>query len=199
VDEGVHFDPALEIMQDWDFFLQCAQRTVFHFEPRSTFEWHPDEGTSGTGAGSNVDDARFAAFRDRIYAKGRPARDALFAFVTANLREAAAHAQRGDLAGATQRCRTILARSPNDPWTLNFLAAVQRRGGDLAQARATQALAVAVRPQDANLVYNLALLCRDLGDVDEAAAYAARALALDASHARARALAAALAAGAARH
>jgi glycosyltransferase involved in cell wall biosynthesis len=34
VEEGAHFDSAFDIMQDWDFFLQCAQRTPFHFQPR---------------------------------------------------------------------------------------------------------------------------------------------------------------------
>jgi tetratricopeptide (TPR) repeat protein len=195
VEEGAHFDGAFEIMQDWDFFLQCAQRTPFHFEPRCTFEWHPDLGSSGTGGGANTDTARFAAFRDRLYAKWRPAREALFAVVTAGLREAVAHAQRGDLPAAAQRCRDILQRSPNDPWALNFLAAVQRKAGNLAQARDTQALAVAVRPQDADLVYNLALLWRDLGNAAAAAQCAARALALDPAHARARALARALGQG----
>src|SRR6185295_16764995 len=37
VADGCRFDEAFEIMQDWDFFLQCAQLTPFHFEPRQTF------------------------------------------------------------------------------------------------------------------------------------------------------------------
>ena len=67
--DGCRFDEAFEIMQDWDFFLQCAQQTPFHFEPRQTFEWRVDLGTSGTGVGDNKDAARFARFRDAIYAK----------------------------------------------------------------------------------------------------------------------------------
>jgi glycosyltransferase involved in cell wall biosynthesis len=65
VADGCRFDEAFEIMQDWDFFLQCAQHTPFHFEPRQTFEWRVDLGTSGTGVGGNKDAARFARFRER--------------------------------------------------------------------------------------------------------------------------------------
>lgn len=50
---GCRFDESMHILQDWDFFLQCAQHTRFHFEPRETFEWRADAGTSGAGAGAN--------------------------------------------------------------------------------------------------------------------------------------------------
>ena len=190
--ENCRFDESMEIMEDWDFFLQCAQRTGFHFEPRCTFEWRPDLGTSGAGGGGNADDARFARFRDRIYAKWRVPREALLDFVGARLAEALAFARAGDAQSALAACGRALAQSPNDPWTLNLVSMIQRREGLAAEALAAQETAVAVRPQDPALVYNLALLCRDGGDIDAARRHCARALDLAPGDPRATALAASL-------
>ncbi len=173
---GCRFDESLEILQDWDFFLQCAQHTRFHFEPRATFEWRADIGTAGTGAGANHDHARFAAFRDRIYAKWASHRDALVDRVGAALQRAAEQAKRGDRAGAEAACHAVLAYSQNDPYALNLLAMLQRSAGRDAEARRTQELACAVRPGDVSLVYNLALICRAQGDLASARAHCERAM-----------------------
>ncbi len=161
---GCRFDESLEILQDWDFFLQCAQHTRFHFGPGQTFEWRADVGNAGTGAGRNQDDVRFATFRDRIYAKWAAQHDALADRVEADLRRAALLAQDGELASAEASCREVLGYSENDPFALNLLAMVQRSGGRLVEARGTQELACAVRPHDPSLAYNLALICRMQGD-----------------------------------
>ena len=158
VARGCRFDETLEILQDWDFFIQCAQHTRFHFEPRQTFEWRADVGTSGAGGGVNQDDARFAKFRDRIYAKWEARYNALVDDVAKRLAQAQAVARTGDLAGAEALCREVLAQSQNDPFALNLLAMVQRSAGRLDDAIATQRLACAVRPSDASLAHNLALL-----------------------------------------
>jgi glycosyltransferase involved in cell wall biosynthesis len=155
---GCRFDDSLEILQDWDFFIQCAQHTRFHFEPRQTFQWNADVGNSGSGGGANQDVARFATFRERIYAKWAARYDALVERVTADLGRAAQLAKAGDLSGAEALCRDVLATSQNDPFALNLLAMVQRNAGRLDEARATQALACAVRPHDAALAQNLARL-----------------------------------------
>ena len=160
---GCRFDESLEILQDWDFFIQCAQHTRFHFEPRQTFEWRAEAGNSGAGAGINQDDARFAPFRDRIYAKWATRYDALVERVAAMLGQAGERAKGGDLAGAEAICRDVLETSQNDPFALNLLAMVQRAGGRLDEARTTQQLACAVRPHDHALAHNLALLHRAPG------------------------------------
>ncbi|HSQ81474.1 MAG TPA: glycosyltransferase [Casimicrobiaceae bacterium] len=172
---GCRFDESLEILQDWDFFLQCAQHTRFHFEPRATFEWRADIGTAGTGAGANRDDARFAAFRDRIYAKWAQRRDALAERVAGDLQRAASLANAGDFAAGETICREVLDYSENDPFALNLLAMMQRSSGRIRDARSTQELACAVRPGDSSFAYNLALLCRDLGDLEAARAHCRRA------------------------
>ncbi|MGA8031970.1 MAG: glycosyltransferase [Casimicrobiaceae bacterium] len=172
---GCRFDESLEILQDWDFFLQCAQHTRFHFTPRATFEWRADIGTAGTGAGANQDDARFAAFRDRIYAKWAHRHAALADRVAADLQRAASLAKEGDVAAGEMACREILEYSENDPYALNLLAMMQRSSGRVREARSTQELACAVRPQDTSFAYNLALLCRDLGDLEATRAHCRRA------------------------
>jgi len=175
---GCRFDPAFAILEDWDFFLALAQHTRFHFVPQATFVWHADAGDSGAGGGANQDDARFAQYRDRIYAKWRPQREALAARVEPLLAAAVTAAQAGRLAEAQSRAQDVLAVSQNDPWALNLLAMVARARGDLAAARRLQSLAVDVRPGDADLVYNLALLCRDAGDPTAARAHAMHAATL---------------------
>jgi glycosyltransferase involved in cell wall biosynthesis len=155
---GCRFDESLEILQDWDFFIQCAQHTRFHFEPRKTFEWRAEAGSSGAGAGVNQDDARFATFRDRIYAKWTTQYNALVERVATRLAQAGDLAKAGDLANAEAVCREVLAMSQNDPFALNMLAMLKRSAGRLDDAIATQRLACAVRPDDVSLAQNLALL-----------------------------------------
>ena len=192
VGQGCRFDPQFDILEDWDWFLALAQRTRFAFLPRETFVWNADAGDSGAGGGSNQDDARFARFRDLVYAKWASARDALVDRVQPKLQEAATAAQRGDLAHAEAVCRDVLGFSQNDPFALNLLAMIERATGRLADARATQSLAVEVRPGDPDLVYNLAQLCREAGDMSEARRFAAHALSLAPGVSKYRALAGAL-------
>lgn len=190
--DGCRFDEAFEIMQDWDFFLQCAQRTRFHFEPRQTFEWRVDLGSSGTGVAGNQDPARFARFRDAIYAKWSAPRQALAARVKQLLEDAAANLRLGDFGSAEARCRQALAASPGDPWALNTLALVYRSTGRLPDAEVAQAYAVAVRPNNPSLLYNLAEIHRARGDLARARDCARRALELAPDFAPAQALLAAI-------
>jgi tetratricopeptide (TPR) repeat protein len=188
VAEGCRFNGEFEIMQDWDFFLQCAQKTRFHFEPRQTFQWNADAGSSGAGGSLNQNDERFARFRDQLYAKWAPQHDALVDRVTPILDDATTRARGGDLTGAEARVRDLLSESANDPWALNLLAMIQRSTGRLEEADVTQSLAVSVRPQDPTFTYNLGLLCRARGDMPRARRCAERALRLAPDYAPAQKL-----------
>jgi len=192
VADGCRFDEAFEIMQDWDFFLQCAQLTPFHFEPRQTFEWRVDLGTSGTGVGGNRDAARFARFRDAIYAKWGARRQALAARVKQLVDDATAKLRLGDFDGAEARCNEALAVSPGDPWALNSLALVYRSTGRLRDAELAQTHAVAVRPNNPSLLYNLAEIHRARGDLARARGCLQRALELAPDFASAQTMLAAL-------
>ncbi len=180
--------------EDWDFFLQVAQRASFHFVPVETFAWHADVGGSGAGGGANQDDANFARFRDLVYAKWAAHRDALIARVEPLLRAAADASASGDVAAAQARCDEALAISPNDPWALNLRSGVERATGRLRESRRTQQLAVAVCPHEPALTFNLALVYRAHGQIELARRCCDRVMALDANFEPARQLRAELAA-----
>lgn len=191
---GCRFDEAMLMHEDWDFFLQLAQFTSFHFVPRETFVWHADAGDSGAGGGANHDDESFARYRDLIYAKWARQRDALIDRAEPLLRSGAQAAWQRDFVAAEARCREVLAISPNDPWALNLRASIERAMGRQREASRTQQLAVAVCPQDPVLTFNLALLYRAQGEIDLARRCCDRAMALDRDFAPAKKLRAELAA-----
>ncbi|APV50589.1 hypothetical protein BWI17_13360 [Betaproteobacteria bacterium GR16-43] len=49
VEAGVRFDEALEVLEDLEFFAQCAQRSEMLFVPRAVHRYNIEAGTSGTG------------------------------------------------------------------------------------------------------------------------------------------------------
>lgn len=58
LDDGAYFDPRFEILEDMDFFIQCAERTPFVFVEDVTTRYYVDAGDSGAGRGLNRDDER---------------------------------------------------------------------------------------------------------------------------------------------
>ena len=55
VAQGCRFDPHLDLMEDWDFWLQCAEKTDFLHVREATAYYDPTTGTSGTGRITNLD------------------------------------------------------------------------------------------------------------------------------------------------
>jgi len=168
VTQGARFDESLDVLEDWDFMLQLAQRATFHFVPLASFQWNADAGESGAGRGANHDAAKFATFRDRVYGKWSATHDALIARTQPLLERALDSARQRRFDDAQALCDDVLAISPNDPWALNLRAMVLNRQGRVEEARRVQAIAVAVRPLDASFVYNLAQLDRAAGDLEAA-------------------------------
>jgi glycosyltransferase involved in cell wall biosynthesis len=60
LDDGAHFDPRFEILEDMDFFIQCAQLTPFVFVEEVTTRYYVDAGDSGAGRGVNREPERLA-------------------------------------------------------------------------------------------------------------------------------------------
>jgi len=58
LDDGANFDPRFEILEDMDFFIQCAALTPFVFVEDATARYYVDAGDSGAGRGLNRDDDR---------------------------------------------------------------------------------------------------------------------------------------------
>jgi len=164
VAEGCRCDASLAVSEDWDWMLQCAHRSDFHFLRRRSFVWHAGIGESGAGGGGNHDAARVAAARSAIVAKWAPQRAQLVAALDPALARARGACERRDWPAAARAIGDALAVNANDPDALTMAAAVERAGGRLAEAQAAAALACVVRPHDASLVYNLALVCRERGD-----------------------------------
>jgi glycosyltransferase involved in cell wall biosynthesis len=69
LDDGAMFDPRFEILEDMDFFVQCAALTPFLFVGDVTTRYYVDAGDSGAGRGTNRDDDRlqaaFAVLREK--------------------------------------------------------------------------------------------------------------------------------------
>lgn len=188
ITQGARFDESLDVLEDWDFMLQLAQRATFHFVPLASFQWNADAGESGAGRGDNHDAVKFATYRDRVYAKWGAAHDALVARTQPLLERALDSARQRRFDEARARCDDVLAISPNDPWALNLQAMIVGQQGRVDEARRLQALAVAVRPLDASFVYNLAQLDRAAGDLEAARRNARKARELAPDFAPARAL-----------
>lgn len=178
---GCRFDESLDILEDWDFFLQIAQRARFQFVPQATFVWHADAGNSGAGGGRNFNADLFSSVRARIHAKWRPARQVMATAVGDLLEKAQTAFDQRDLASAESACREALLVSQNHPVALNMLAIVEQARGDQQSALATLELAHAVRPHDVRLLHNLALLCAASGKRARAEECVRRALSIDAT------------------
>jgi Glycosyltransferases involved in cell wall biogenesis len=185
---GCSFDAALEIHEDWDFLLQCAQHTRFHFEPLQTFLWYVDSGSSGTAGGRNHDPNRFVRFRDIVYDKWRAASEALTARTEPLLQEAANAAQQQHVAQALEKIDEVLAISFNDPWALNMRAMIERMRGDIDAALATQTLATQIRPYDPAFCCNLGQLLLEKGEREQARTMVEHALAAQPDYPPARRL-----------
>lgn len=69
LDDGAMFDARFEILEDMDFFVQCAALTPFLFVGEVTTRYHVDAGNSGAGRGTNRDEPRleaaFAVLREK--------------------------------------------------------------------------------------------------------------------------------------
>jgi tetratricopeptide (TPR) repeat protein len=188
LDRGARFDERFTTHQDWDFFIQCAQFTRFHFEPLSTFRWFADIGTSGSWGGGNVDSAQIERMCALASDKWRIQRMALVAQVQPLRNQAAESVQRGDLLGGRALVDELLAVSENDPIGLNLLAGIEQRSGNLPAALAAMTRAVDIRPHDPALLLNLAMLHSALGDTRAAQRHARHVLRIAPGHAQAQAL-----------
>lgn len=69
VTEGARFDESLLNYQDWDFWLQLAERTRFAHTGRISMSWRACRGASGSGMGANADMALQARYTRLIQDK----------------------------------------------------------------------------------------------------------------------------------
>jgi len=73
VDQGLRFDESFATFEDWDFWLQLAARADFAFTGRPTAIYRAAAGSSGAGAGANLDREAVLAQRARLMRKWQAA------------------------------------------------------------------------------------------------------------------------------
>jgi hypothetical protein len=132
VELGCRFDEQFTLLEDWDFFLQCAEHTDFLHLPGASAHYDPHAGSSGGGIGTNRDEAALKPFVERLTAKWGRHYANVAAQATGALAQADDAINRQDFAAARQAAMAGLAADPGNPLLLNRLAACDRQAGDLA-------------------------------------------------------------------
>lgn len=132
--EGVCFDPRFAILEDMDFFIQCAQRTRFEFLDRVTTRYYADAGDSGAGIGANRDAARIQQAVATLRSKWARLEAALRAMPEFRLEQALWMLQQGQSVAAAQLVDGVLAERPDstDALALAFVILHGRRERDAA-------------------------------------------------------------------
>jgi hypothetical protein len=133
---GCRFDPGFDLVEDWDFWLQCAELTDFLHVPVATAYYDPVTGTSGTGQAENRDPSRSERGKARLAAKWLARYRALEDASREALQRAATLIAANDFAGARSVALTALQADPGNPLLLNRLALALVRLGDRAAALA---------------------------------------------------------------
>jgi glycosyltransferase involved in cell wall biosynthesis len=174
IERGCRFDAQFELLEDWDFFLQCAEYTDFLHVPVASAHYDPHSGTSGGGIGVNRDEARMRPYVDRLTRKWGKR----YAEITAQANEAIRLADeamnRQDFGAARRVISEGLTTDPGNPVLLNRLAACDRQAGDLAGMVRAMRRACDSDRQAFRMHLELATLEKRLGNSDRAQILLAR-------------------------
>ena len=128
VDDGARFDPAFEILEDMDFFIQCAQKTPFVFVEEATVRYYVDAGDSGAGRGVNRDAVRLDAALQLLHEKWADLDRAMRATPEFRAEQALWLIENGHFPEAAPIVAGILAEHPDsaDARTLRVLQHIAR-------------------------------------------------------------------------
>ena len=182
VTSGCRFDPDLDLVEDWDFWLQCAEKTDFLHVGVATAHYDPASGSSGTGHAGNRDAMKSRQDKAMLGHKWLARYRALDAASAKALRLADERIAAGAHEHGREVLLTALRVDPGNPMLLNRLALCLRRLGDLRSALAAMRRACDVDRKTPDLWLQRVLLSHECGERAEAArslAYA-RTLAMDA-------------------
>jgi len=157
IDEGARFDPAFDLLEDHDFFVNLAARTPFRFVDEVTNVWHADAGESGSGFGHNQRPEILEPYLQRLRTKWRDVfagwtntPQTLLFLGQHNLRA-------GDVAHALPYLEQALQLLPNDVNALNLCGMAHLQAGNATRAEALIERALVCVPGHAGLAANLAL------------------------------------------
>jgi len=158
IGDGCTFDESLDIHEDWDFWLQCAQHTGFNYVERITSKWHGAEGESGCGFGGNYDGQKYQDAQRAVQQKWAAVRDRMLLQLTTHTRDAVAANARGDAATATRLCQLVLRQDPENVNAANVLGMISLYRGDVTSAHQLMTVAIANSPPHFGLYYNMGLI-----------------------------------------
>lgn len=181
--DGCRVDESLALHEDWDFWLQCAQHTGFHYVEKVTSLWHGAEGESGCGFGANHDHAQYVGAQDIIKRKWAAARDAALAQIAEASRQAVAANAAGDLPTAIRMCQFVLRQDPENITAANLLGMLSLQRGDVVSAHQLLTVAVANSPPHFGLCFNMGLVEEARGNKPAARSWFEKGLALNPAHA----------------
>jgi glycosyltransferase involved in cell wall biosynthesis len=157
---GVRFDESLEILEDLEFFVQCAQVARFRYLEKPVSLYHVTEGDSGTGAGANRDPERLRRALGRIRTKWSDLAHELEASTPARLERARDAILRHDYAFAVATLAPLVESARPDVNALNLSGVARIQLGELDRARELLDRALAILPGNPGLLENVRLLER---------------------------------------
>jgi glycosyltransferase involved in cell wall biosynthesis len=134
IDEGVRFDENLDVLDDLEFFVQCAQRTTFAYYPAPTSRYYATAGSSGTGFGDNNDTARIDRCLEYVHAKWADLKKTLEASPQARLQRAQHALNVGRDDEAEHLLAGLRAQVPDDVNVLYLSGLIALRRGDARAA-----------------------------------------------------------------
>jgi hypothetical protein len=182
VDEGCRFDETLDVLEDWDFWIQCAMKTGFAFCDTVTSIWHGDEGESGCGFGSNANGDIYSTAQRRVQAKWATERAEIEARIRQARLDAHAAFRAGDVTAAGRLGRSVLLADPENADMANLLGMILLQRGDAESALQLLRVAHAQLPNNPGLCLNLGLAEEQAGRPAMAQQWFARGLAIDPAH-----------------
>jgi glycosyltransferase involved in cell wall biosynthesis len=151
IEAGVRFDTRFDILEDMDFFVQCAQRTPFVFVERVTSISYRDDGESGTGGGTRRDAARIDAAALQLRTKWAALEQRLHAMAEFRLEKALWLLERGDRHAAEVETRAVLLERPDWADAHALAALLAASSGDAAGARQALLRAGDAEPEETAL------------------------------------------------
>ena len=157
---GVRFDESLDILEDLEIFVQCAQVARFRYVPEPVSRYHVTEGTSGTGEGANRDAARLGTALAYIRTKWSALARELEQSAPARLERARDDLRAGRYDAAETALRSLVESPEPSVDALNLMSVAQIHLGNFDGARALLERALREVPGHPGLMENLALLER---------------------------------------
>jgi len=162
VAEGCRFDAAAGSCEDWDFWLQCSERTDFAFCNRASTNWRMKTGAADGAAAP--DDTAGEEARTAVRGKWTAVREGLVARFAAIV-EAGLRAQHeGSSLQAEREYRAALRLNALHPDVLARLAGLLDARRDTAEAMACLRLALWGNPARTDVACTLARMEIDAGN-----------------------------------